>query len=453
MSNLQITPSTRLLAATGQDAQNFEQVNSIFRVSNKPGILVWEFRPIRLRFSLFVPTPSRKPCCLHPGETTRRTFGIESGVFAEPSPHVLAIFRCSEDWWGTPNQINWNCCLDVRWKFASETAVLTSIPRKRPPKLPQKLIIDADPGVCDAFAILVALVDPSIDVVGMTATAGSVSGPKSCRNLQFLLELVDPLKHPRIGHCERPTLLEASEHSEHQTRHSLYGGGGLGDVQVEVPELHNRKESSRLIVELVNQSPHEITILCLGPLTNLAAACDLDPELPGLIQSVVCLGGADNAAGDITAAAEFNIWADPEAAAEVLELSTAATLVPLGVSAKPVLTFEDVDALLELVDKATNKLEISQMLQHALLANRQHLAFEGIPLHSVAALAVATKAERFSVKPVKADVETSGQLTRGMTVIDRRRSSNCQTNIDLVTSIDELGVVDYFSRGIRRAAR
>lgn len=325
------------------------------------------------------------------------------------------------------------------------------MPKRSP--LPQKLIIDADPGLSDAFAILVALVDPSIDVIGMTATAGSISGPQACRNLQFLLELVDPLKHPRIGHSDLPTLLPPVEDAGHVTRHSLYGANGLADIEVTVPELHNRKESPKLISELIRQHPHEVNVLCLGPLTNLAAACDLDAELSELIQSVVCLGGAADGAGDITAAAEFNIWADPEAAGDVFALDAATTLVPLHISNKPVLTFEDVDALVDLIESATHSEVLSKMLQFSLLANRQHLAFEGIALHAVAALAVATKAERFSVKPVKADVETSGQMTRGMTVIDRRRSANCQTNIDLVTSIDELGIVDYFSRGLRRAAK
>lgn len=319
--------------------------------------------------------------------------------------------------------------------------------------MPQKLIIDADPGLSDAFAVLVALVDPSIDVIGMTAAAGSVSGPQACRNLQFLLELVDPPKHPRIGHSDLPTHLDRATEVDHVTRHSLYGSTGLGDIPVEVPELHNRKESAKLIAELVRQNPHEVNILCLGPLTNLAAACDLDAELSDLMQSVICLGGTADGTGDITAAAEFNIWADPEAAADVFGQTTGVTLVPLNISSTPVLTFEDVDALLDLIDEAANGKVLSEMLQYSVLANRQHLALEGIPLHAVAALAVATKAERFTVQPVKANVETSGQLTRGMTVIDRRRSANRQTNIDLVSTIDELGIVDYFSRGLRRAAR
>jgi len=319
--------------------------------------------------------------------------------------------------------------------------------------LAQKIIIDADPGIGDALAILTALLDPSLDVVGLTATAGSVSGIQATRNLQFLIDLVDPLKHPRTGQCERPAVLSRQAAEEVPTRHSFLGSHGLGDVTVNVPDLHNRRESTKLIVDLVREFPHEIKLLTLGPLTNVAAACELDPELPALLDSIVCLGGVYHASGDITAAAEFNIWADPEAAAIILRLPTAKTLITLNHSGAAVLTFEDVDLLSELIEGTQNADVLTSMLQFAIRANRQDLAFEGIALHGVAALAVAAKAEAFTVEAVHADVETSGQLTRGMTVVDRRRISRGKTNVDFVSSIDEHGVIDYFSRHFRRAAR
>ena len=117
------------------------------------------------------------------------------------------------------------------------------------------------------------------------------------------------------------------------------------------------------------------------------------------------------------------------------------------------LTFEDVDQLTQLIESTTNGEVLSSLLQFSIRANRQELAFEGIPLHGVVALAVAAHAEAFTVEAVRAEVETGGQLTRGMTVIDRRSVFKGQTNVDLVTSIDEHGVIDYFSRSFRRAAR
>ncbi|MEZ6127239.1 MAG: nucleoside hydrolase [Planctomycetaceae bacterium] len=319
--------------------------------------------------------------------------------------------------------------------------------------MPQRIIIDADPGIGDAFAVLTALVDPSLDVVGLTATAGSVSGIQATRNLQFITDLVDPLKHPRISECELPAVVSQADPRDAPTRHSFLGTHGLGDVVVEVPDLHNRRESSKLIVDLVREFPHEIRLLTLGPLTNVATACDLDPELPSLLSGIVCLGGVNTGSGDVTAVAEYNIWADPEAAAAVFRMDTPTVLVPLAVSGSAVLTFEDVDMLTGLIDGTTNSEVLASMLQFSIRANRTQLAFEGIPLHGVVALAVAAHAEPFNVVPVRADVETSGQLTRGMTVIDRRRVFTGQTNLDMVTSIDELGVVDYFSRSFRRAAR
>lgn len=317
--------------------------------------------------------------------------------------------------------------------------------------MPQKIIIDADPGIGDAFAVLTALVDPSIDVVGLTATSGSVSGLKATRNLQFLTDLVDPLKHPRVGTSGGATTVIRDAEQSELTRHSIHGPDGLGKVRVTVPDLHNRRESAKLIADLVHESPHEVRIVTLGPLTNLAAAFELDAGLPGLVEEVVILGGTDRCPGDISAVAEFNIGCDPEAAAVVFKSAAPCVLVPLDVSGNSMLTFDDVDMLSELMRGTRNGEVLTSLLTYALRAQRQ-LACEGIPLHSVVALAVAARAESFTLEAVHGAIELSGQLTRGMTVIDRRPEFSGQTNLDMVSAIDEPGVIDYFSRSLRRAA-
>lgn len=319
--------------------------------------------------------------------------------------------------------------------------------------MPQKIIIDADPGLCDALAILTAFVDPSLEVIGLTAAAGTVSGLQATRNLQYLTDLIDPIKHPRIGQSNHPRSGDRAGDLEVPTRHSTPGRSGLGDLTVEGPDLHNRRESEKLIVDLVREHPHEVRLLCLGPLTNVAAACDLDPEIPELLGGIVCQAGADRASGDITAVAEFNVWSDPEAARTVLDWPTSKVLVPLDVTAAPVVTFEDVEQLADLTLDCLNSEALASLMQFALRMNRQQLGCEGIPLHGVAALAVAAGAEAFSVEAVCAAVEVAGDLTRGMTVIDRRPVPGRQTNADLVTTIDQHGVIDYFSRSYRRAAR
>lgn len=317
----------------------------------------------------------------------------------------------------------------------------------------QKIIIEADPGIGDALAVLTALVDPSLEVLALTGTAGSVSGVQATRNLQFLIDMIDPVKHPRIGQSVLPAIAGKLVDGDIPTRHSLLGSHGLGDLAVEVPDLHNRRESEKLIVDLVREFPHEVKILSLGPLTNIAAACDLDPELPELLNGIVCLGGVDRVGGDVTAVAEFNIWSDPEAARAVFDWPTTKELVPLDISSAAVVTFDDVEQLGQLTVNSINGSALASMLQFSVRANRDQLGCEGIPLHGVTALAVAARAEAFSVEAVRVDIEVAGQLTRGMTVFDRRPGTGKQTNVDLVTSLDEHGVIDYFARSYRRAAR
>ncbi len=316
----------------------------------------------------------------------------------------------------------------------------------------QKLIIDADPGIIDALAVLVAMADPSVDLLAVTATAGTVSGIQATRNLQYLVELVDPVRHPRVGQSEIKVAFGADTGDALANRNAVNGPLGLGDLDVRVPDLHNRRESAKVIVDIVREYPREVRILTLGPLNNVLMAYDLEPQLPELLAGLVTMGGCVTFGGDVTAVAEFNIWADPEAARSVLRLPMHRLLVPLDVRSQPVLTFEDVELLIEFIEGTPVGRVIASMLQYAVRAHHQHLGLEGIPLNSIAALAVAARAERFTAEAALVDVETSGELTRGMTVLDRRRVALTQTNVDVVTSVDAPGIIDYFSRSIRRVS-
>lgn len=314
----------------------------------------------------------------------------------------------------------------------------------------QKLIIDADPGIGDAFAILAAFVDPSIELLALTATSGSVSGQQATRNLQFLTDLIDPLKHPRIGSAVGP-VANIHGQSELPTIHDHVGNDGLGDVLINVPDLHNRRESPKLLIDLVREFPHEVRILTLGPLSNLIAAAELDPEFPALVESVVVHGGVLGV-GDVSPVAEFNFAADPIAAETVLNWPTPCCIVPLDPQQQGSLTFEDVDALTDLIGAQKNSSTLTSLLQYECRTNHRLLGQEGISLSAVSALAVACRAESFQADPVIANVETAGLLTTGMLVMDRRSRIAATSSIDVVTKVDGSGVVDYFSRSLRRAA-
>ena len=228
----------------------------------------------------------------------------------------------------------------------------------------------------------------------------------------------------------------------------MNGQTGLGDFPPHEIDLHNRRDSAKLIVDLVRDAPNEVKILTLGPLTNIARAIELSPELPGLIGGLVCLGGSVNCGGDVTATAEFNVWSARMAARSVLRSPAPKLLVPLDVSKRVVLTPQDVSAIKPVPSEASRAVE--SMLQYSLRAHRQHLGIEGIRLDACAALAAVVGPDLFESRPMSVDVETSGELTRGMTVFDRRGVNSWQSNIEVLTGIDYLGVADYFMQVIKR---
>lgn len=316
----------------------------------------------------------------------------------------------------------------------------------------QKIIIDADPGITDALAILVALADPSVDVLGLTAVSGSVSGIQATRNLQYLIGLADPLRHPRVGQSD--TAEASANHIPvgMPLQQSLNGRMGLGDIDPLVPDLHNRREAPKLIVDLVRANPQEIRILTFGPLTNVAMAMDLDPELPLLLNGLICLGGVMRHSGDVTPTSEFNIWSDPQAARTVIRSPIGKIIVPMDVSHSPGLTFDDVDRLSGLIPSTPIGEFVIGLLQFAVRANHQFLPREEVPIPAAAVLAIAAQAAAFSTENVVLDVETVGELTSGMTIVDRRPFGPRQTNAEVVTQLDVPSVIDYFCRGLRRIA-
>lgn len=316
----------------------------------------------------------------------------------------------------------------------------------------QKIIIDADPGIADALAVLVALADPSIDVMGLTAVSGSVSGVQATRNLHYLIGLADPLRHPRVGQSD--TIESPADHipSGMPLQQSLNGRFGLGEVDPLVPDLHNRRESPKLLVELVREYPQEIRIVTLGPLTNVAMALDLDPDLPLLLNGLICLGGVTRHCGDVTSTAEFNMWSDPQAARAVMRSPIGKLIIPLDVSNQPGLTFDDIDRLSGLIPSTPVGEFVVGLLQFAVRANRQFLPREEVPIPAAAALAIAAHATKFVTETVAMDVETTGELTAGMTIVDRRPFGPRQTNAEIVTQFDVPSVIDYLCRGLRRIA-
>lgn len=320
--------------------------------------------------------------------------------------------------------------------------------------MPQKLIIDADPGIGDTLAIALALADPGLDLIALTAVDGCVPAIQAGRNLQAIVESLDPPKWPRIGVGHDGPRTRARETGSpvpewQQLQRSLNGPDGLGEWRPTAAELHHTKDAAKLMIELSRQHPNDIVLLTLGPLTNLELACDLDAEFLSRLKGVVCLGGTVSTPGDVTPAAEFNLFCDPLAARNVLRCPATKTLVPLDASQRTILTFEQFDRLSLCESTACGRM-LRHLMPYALRAHHQHLGVEGMRLAEVTALASIARPHQFQRTTMAVDVEVEGELTRGMTVFDRRPNPIWRKNIDVLSDVDAQGVLDYLTEMLGR---
>lgn len=317
--------------------------------------------------------------------------------------------------------------------------------------MPRKLIIDADPGIGDALAIALAALDPNIDLIGVTASSGCVSGMVATQNILTIMESVDPDKHPRLGAstASRPIFRQGGVAPPgFLDPLRLNGNYGLGTAEIPMAQLHNQRESAKLLIDLVNNNPHEVTLLTLGPLSNIAIACELAPDFLDSLQRLVCLGGAVGVGGDVTAAAEFNIFADPISAQAVLQSAATRTLVPLDVTNKTVLSFDQFDRLKHDRNCALRWF-FEDLIPFALRVHHEDLGLEGFPLREVTALASIAEPRHFTSQTMSLAIELHGSLTRGATVFDRRGIERWQNNIDVIDSVDTHGVLDYLGQIVR----
>jgi inosine-uridine nucleoside N-ribohydrolase len=316
--------------------------------------------------------------------------------------------------------------------------------------LPQKLlVIDADPGIGDALAIAVALADPQLDVVGLTAVGGSVSGLQAGRNLQMLLEALDPPKRPRIGTSESPACRIIDEEAFPVAL--LNGPYGLGDWEPSAADLHHQRDATKVLSELSRSYPHELIVLALGPLTNVALTAERDPGFLDRLLGLYCLGGAVEVPGDVTPVAEFNIYANPASARAVLRSPASKTLIPLDVARKTSLTFEQLDRLSQLAETPMLR-SIGSLMSFALRSHHQYCGIESIWLSELTALAAISQPQLFQRSVLDIDVELHGELTRGMTVADRRARPARRANLEVVSDVDSQGLLDYLTSVVGKSA-
>lgn len=309
----------------------------------------------------------------------------------------------------------------------------------------RKIILDCDPGIDDAVAITMALFDPRLEVLAITATAGSIDAKTATHNAAAILAALDPPKYPRLGTASAPENAPVFDDA------GFHGSDGLAETRLPASPRQHPTPSEKVIADLAVQYPNEVTLVCLGPLTNLAHLCKFEPAAIEALDRVVISGGSVTAPGNATAAAERNMYFDPPAADVVFDTPLTKSLVPLDVTEEASFS---VDLLEQLPDKYTRAGSLlHKILPFAFRMTRQKLGRETLSLYDVVALVAAIEPDLFQWEPAAARVETKGELTCGMTVFDRRLRPTMQANLEVATHVDTEALMTHVTRSLKYAGQ
>ncbi len=277
----------------------------------------------------------------------------------------------------------------------------------------RKIIIDTDPGQDDAVAILLALASPEeIDLLGITTVAGNVPLALTSRNARMVCELAGRPDVAVYAGCDRP-LRHRLVTAEHVHGKTGLDGPDLPEPQMPLADGH----AVDFIIDTLRRQPAGTVTLCpLGPLTNIATAFEKAPDVAARVQEIVLMGGAYFEVGNITPAAEFNIYVDPEAADIVMKSGCDITIVPLDVTHKALVTQSRNDAFRALGSPVG--IAVAQMTDFFERFDKEKYGSAGAPLHDPCVTAFVLRPDLFSGRHINVEIETGSPLTRGMTVAD-----------------------------------
>ena len=274
------------------------------------------------------------------------------------------------------------------------------------------VLVDCDPGQDDAIALLLALASPELELLGVTTVAGNQTLDKVTANAIRVLELTGRGEVPVAAGADRPLVRELV------TAADAHGETGLDGS--ELPPARGRPVDGHavdLLADRILSTEHPVTLVALGPLTNVALLLAERPEAARTLDRVVLMGGAI-AEGNMTASAEFNIWVDPEAAARVFESGLAVTMVGLDVTNRAVLTREHAERLRP---QGRVGAAVAGMLDFYGDFYARAYDHGGCPVHDALAVAHVVRPELLRTEHYHVEVDTSSGLCRGRTVVDLRR--------------------------------
>jgi len=294
------------------------------------------------------------------------------------------------------------------------------------------VIIDTDPGTDDAMAILLALSSPEIDVRAFTVVPGNVTGAQGLQNALKLVSFAGRCEIPVAGGATRPLAQRLI------TAEFVHGKNGLAEIELPASRCQaDTRFAPDLIIDMVHRMPGQLTLVPIGPLTNIALAILKDPMIIPLVKEVVIMGGSISE-GNVTAAAEANIYNDPEAAKVVFDAGWKLTMVGLDVTHRTNFGRSH----LERLGKTHGTLnDFATRVMTFLVELSAKFGAEGTPMHDPLAMGVAIDPSFVRTRQMRVDVETRGEFTRGATVGNRNNAvehNELQGDRYVMTGIDRI---------------
>jgi purine nucleosidase len=309
----------------------------------------------------------------------------------------------------------------------------------------RKIIIDTDPGQDDAAAIMMAFASPDeIEVLGLTAVAGNVPLSFTSRNVRIVCELCGRSDAAVYEGAERP-LVRKPVTAEH-----VHGRTGLDGAELQEPAMAVRSQPAvDFIVDTIMREPEGSVTLCtLGPLTNVALALQKEPAIAGRVRELVMMGGGFFEGGNITPAAEFNIYVDPEAAKIVFASGMPIVMMPLDVTHQ-LLTRKDRVAKIAALGTRPAQVLVDWLAFFERFDEEKY-GSDGGPLHDPSVIAYLLKPELFSGRHCNVEIETQSELTVGMTVVDWWRVSGREANAMVMRNVDADGFFELLAERVGR---
>ena len=308
----------------------------------------------------------------------------------------------------------------------------------------RKIIIDTDPGQDDAIAILLALASPELDVVGITAVAGNVPLHLTAKNARKICELAGRADMKVYAGAVRP-LVRTLKTAEHVHGKTVLDGPDLPEPRMPLQAQHG---VDFIIETILANADGAITLCPLGPLTNIALALICAPQIAPKVREIVLMGGGFFEGGNTTPAAEFNIYVDPHAAEIVFKSGIPIVMMPLDVTHKALTSRARIDRFRAMKTRVGHA--AAELIDFFERFDEQKYGTDGGPLHDPCVIAYLLKPDLFKGRHCNVAIETSSELTIGMTVVDWWHVTGREPNATVMRDIDDGGFFELLTERIGR---